>query len=615
MSWQYTPYALPLFLATATLLGLTAIAWRRRQMPGARVFGMLTLVVAIWTLGYAFELGSTTLGQIVFWAKLEYFGIVGGTFCAMLLTLIYTQRRHWLTPTRLAGLALIPAITLALVWTNELHGLIWRTVGLIRIGPVARFDVTYGWWFAVHTIYSYAILLGCQVLLYQAFLRSKRPYRGQAAVLALSASAPLLGNIIYLAGLSPFPNLDLTPFAFALGGLLWAIGLFRYRLLDIVPVARDTIIESMSDAMFVLDAQGRLVDLNPAAQALLGAGVGNPIGQPSAQVFARWPDMIERYRTTTKATAEIELAQEPHRYFDLRISPVYDRNHHLTGRLIVLRDVTERRQMEQELQQAKEAAESASRAKSTFLASMSHELRTPLTAILGYGELLQMQVQNPQANLAEIGNDISRIQAAGTHLLALISDILDLSKIEAGKLELYLESFDVPKMIAQVGSTVHPLIERNANLLELRCPPDLGCMHADLTRVQQILFNLLSNAAKFTDHGRILLTAQRTVEDGGEWFVFNVADTGIGMTPEQIQNLFKDFTQAAPSTTRKYGGTGLGLALSSRFCRMMGGTISATSQSGRGSVFTVRLPASVVVTPEAHAQAVSELERWIQTMV
>jgi PAS domain S-box-containing protein len=474
-------------------------------------------------------------------------------------------------------------------------------------------------------------------LVVQAFLRSTRPYRGQAGVLVVSWAVPLIGNALYLSKVSPFPNLDLTPFAFTLAGLLWAWGLFHYHLLDIVPVAREAIIESMSDAVIVLDARGRIVDVNPAAERILRRRAAEVIGQPASQILAARSDLVERYRDAAEAQDEIVVDGEMRRLYDLRISPLYDKQHHLTGRLIVLRDITERKHVEEELYRAKEAAEAASRAKTTFLTNMSHELRTPLTSILGYSELLKMRTVD--RGLPDFASDLDRIRSAGNHLLVLISDILDLSKIEAGKLELYLETFDVPGLVVFGGCTVRPQVERNANTLEVHCPDDLGKMRADMTRVQQILFNLLSNAAKFTERGLITLEVARlepttdhrpsTAESEPDKEIriqgelpdanllvspspglpvshssvveFRVSDTGIGMTDEQMHGLFTDFMQADASTTRKYGGTGLGLALSARFCRMMGGELTVESQSGKGSVFTVRLPMVVDAGPDTLA--------------
>jgi signal transduction histidine kinase/DNA-binding response OmpR family regulator len=272
------------------------------------------------------------------------------------------------------------------------------------------------------------------------------------------------------------------------------------------------------------------------------------------------------------------------------------------GELLVLamEDVTERRHAEEETARARRASDAANRTKSLFLANMSHELRTPLNAILGYSEMLQEEAA--ERELGAFAADLERIHAAGRHLLALINDILDLSKIEAGKMELFLERFDVGELVADVAATLRPLVEKNDDTLCLELAPELGEMRADQTKVRQALLNLLSNAVKFTHGGTITVNAGRQVMDGAEWIVLRVADTGIGMSAEQIVKLFQDFTQADASTTRRFGGTGLGLALTRRFCQMMGGDVTLNSAAGEGSVFTITLPASVAdPRPEAGA--------------
>ncbi len=303
-------------------------------------------------------------------------------------------------------------------------------------------------------------------------------------------------------------------------------------------------------------------------------------------------------------------------------------------------------------EEARTAADDANKAKSAFLANMSHELRTPLNAIIGYSEMLQEEA----LDLDQKGfvPDLEKIHGAGKHLLGLINDVLDLSKIESGKMTLYLEDFDVARLVNEVAATVQPLITKNRNKLEVECAAELGTMHADVTKVRQTLFNLLSNASKFTEKGVIRLdvgkngppsprpsplgrggivgsasakgaglvdreVANASPSPGGEGrgegerstiqadhasrITFKVSDTGIGMTPEQLSKLFQAFTQADASTSRKYGGTGLGLAISRKFCQMMGGDITVTSEHGKGSTFTVVLPAQVKeVTPEVAAE-------------
>ena len=280
--------------------------------------------------------------------------------------------------------------------------------------------------------------------------------------------------------------------------------------------------------------------------------------------------------------------------------------HH--GELLVLamEDVTERRRVEEEVAKAKEASEAANRTKSLFLANMSHELRTPLNAIVGYSEMLQEEAA--EKHLDSFVSDLEKINESGRQLLGLINDILDLSKIEAGKMELYLESFDVNALIAEVASTIQPMVAKNANELNIQTAPDLGGMLADQVKVRQALFNLLSNAAKFTHEGFITLQAERQRMDGSEWIVFRVTDTGIGLTEDKILRLFQDFTQADASTTRKFGGTGLGLALTRRFCQMMGGDVTVRSVPGEGSTFTIKIPA---VVSELKVDPVEELETHV----
>ncbi|MBK5258768.1 MAG: response regulator [Thermoanaerobaculia bacterium] len=262
--------------------------------------------------------------------------------------------------------------------------------------------------------------------------------------------------------------------------------------------------------------------------------------------------------------------------------------------VLAMEDVTERRRAEGEVAKAKEAAETANRTKSLFLANMSHELRTPLNAIMGFSEMLLEEAV--ERNLEDFSADLQKISTAGRHLLGLINDILDLSKIEAGKMELHLESFDISSLIAEVASTIELQVEKNGNTLEINCASEIGSMRADLSKVRQGLFNLVSNATKFTHGGRVKIEAERQMMNGIDWIMFRITDTGIGLSAEQILRLFQSFTQADASTTRKFGGTGLGLALTRRFCQMMGGDVTVHSVLGEGSIFTIKLPATVSET-------------------
>ena len=259
-------------------------------------------------------------------------------------------------------------------------------------------------------------------------------------------------------------------------------------------------------------------------------------------------------------------------------------------------EITTQKNVEAAIENAKDMAEQASRTKAEFLANMSHELRTPLNAIIGYSQILQEDLEDLGQTSAL--TDLKRIESAGKHLLRLINDVLDLSKIDAGKMDLYIESVSIPRLIEEVQSLTGPLAKKRSNKLEFHVPGELPVLQVDFTKLKQCLLNLVSNACKFTEQGAIRVA----VEAAGEYIRFEVADTGIGMTEAQTERLFQAFTQADASTTRQFGGTGLGLAITRRFCQMMGGDVSVRSVPGEGSVFTIVLPvnaADFVAKPKA----------------
>ena len=282
------------------------------------------------------------------------------------------------------------------------------------------------------------------------------------------------------------------------------------------------------------------------------------------------------------------------RNMQVRAVPLRDDDDELREWIGAHTDITERRQAEADLVTAKEAAENANRAKSQFLANMSHELRTPLSAVIGYSEMLEEELEDIGG--PSLIDDVRKIQMNARHLLSMINDVLDLSKIEAERMTTYVERFDVATLLADVTATVGALVAKKSNRLTLDLGDEsaLGAMSTDLVKLRQCLFNLISNAAKFCENGTIVLQARREAES----LVFRVSDTGIGMTPEQLDRLFERFAQADDSTTRRFGGSGLGLAITRAFCRLLGGDVSVESVEGKGSTFTIIVPAMLAPTPQ-----------------
>jgi PAS domain S-box-containing protein len=344
-------------------------------------------------------------------------------------------------------------------------------------------------------------------------------------------------------------------------------------------------------AIVTLDTRHDIVSCNPAFEQLYGYAQSEVVGRNLDEMISTSATRSEAVAITQHVLQQGAMRSIGQRrrkdgtLVDVEVLgvPVLVEGK-LVGLMGLYHDISE-------LTRARSAAEEANSAKSQFLANMSHELRTPLNAIIGYSEMLAEEVAD--IGHEELAPDLEKIRTAGRHLLALINDILDLSKIEAGKTELFIEEFDVAAMIDDVATTIRPLVAKNANRLEVRVGA-VGSMRADLTKVRQMLLNLLSNACKFTQDGVVSITAERVPSaDGGETLVFRVTDSGIGMTPAQMDKLFEAFSQAENSTSKKYGGTGLGLAISRKFARMMGGDITVASEAQRGSVFTTRIPAVV----------------------
>nr|WP_283809661.1 PAS domain-containing hybrid sensor histidine kinase/response regulator [Lujinxingia vulgaris] len=379
-----------------------------------------------------------------------------------------------------------------------------------------------------------------------------------------------------------------------------------------------SLLSAVEDGVCAIDRRGRLLFANPAATRLfrgtldddfkllerLGVDHTDP-DQPATEPERSAQTLLNSGATLRDDDGLLERNGASALPVSYILSPI-ERDGVVVGAVCVIRDVTEQKEVADRLQRlndeitrARDQAIEANQAKSSFLANMSHELRTPLNAVIGYTELIREDAEVFGYN--EITPDLGKIYTAAKHLLSLINDILDLSKIEAGRHEIVWESFDLGELIDDVVSTIEPVAREKNNHFEVVAEEGLGTIRADRIKLRQILINLLSNACKFTEGGRVTLNVRREDTGPGENFVFDVTDTGIGVVQEKIDELFEPFTQADNSTTRQYGGTGLGLTITQHFCRMMGGFINATSSPGEGSTFSVHLPAPLVASEALNA--------------
>ena len=362
----------------------------------------------------------------------------------------------------------------------------------------------------------------------------------------------------------------------------WLVDKFRTKEAE-----TRAVVNTAPDGIMTVDRQGTILTANDAAQGIFGADGRRLVGKNVHHLIASLTDE-NLLRMTDFGAPEEHTAAGAYDSFPVEISFGLLEDDDDPQVVLVFRDITGRKESERQLKRARDEALEASRAKSRFLANMSHELRTPLNAVIGYSEML---LEDSDDDTSQFSTDLERIRSAGKHLLTLINDILELSKIEARRMSIHTEPFELRPLCEEVIDTIAPLIEESGNELILQLPDESTTMVSDPTKVRQILFNLLGNAAKFTEDGTVRLTVLE--DEKADKIVFVVEDTGIGMNEEQLDRVFDAFQQADTSTTRQFGGTGLGLTITDHFCTLLDGSIDVESEQGEGTTFTVRLAAEL----------------------
>ncbi|MBN1284257.1 MAG: PAS domain-containing protein [Anaerolineae bacterium] len=599
MDWQFNPYTIALFIVSAVLAATTYFVWRRRTTPGARLLTILILSIALWTLGRGLEIGNTSLAGTVFWAKAQYIAVESTILALAAFAAQYTGREHWLTLRNLALLAVIPCITIAAVWTNEMHQLVWQNVTLNLDGPMPDMHFSRGPWYWVNVAYTYLILLAAAGMFLLAVIRSHYLYRGQAFLIVVSVLAPWAMNILYIAGIDPLPGMDLTPFAFAVSGLALALSLFRYRLLDIMPVAHTEVIGNLPDAVMVLDCQDRVVDLNPAARQLIGGDM-TVVGQDAGVVLAQWPNLIDKYKGAQAAFAQITLETAgATRHFDLRISPLRSRR----GRLIVLRDNTDLLRAIAEREALIEELEKLVEDLDAFSHTVAHDLKTPLSVISGYALLLKDKFDQLSESQRQI---YLHAIARGTHKMHNIIEALLLLASVRRMEEVELSPLDMARVVSEAQQRLANIIqEYNATVVIPNAwPAALGYA----PWVEEVWANYLSNACKYGGEPPYIELGAKPQSNGK--VCFWVHDNGPGIAPEQQGQLFTQFTRLEQA---KVEGHGLGLSIVHRIVTKLGGEVGVDSAPGAGSTFSFTLPTASLGHKEmtnAPSQSTTSARPW-----
>ncbi|HET7481070.1 MAG TPA: histidine kinase N-terminal 7TM domain-containing protein [Rubrobacteraceae bacterium] len=571
---QFTFYTLALTAGAAVAAALAFYSWRRRGSSGARELALLMAAVSVWSLCYGFEFLFTALNAKLFWASVRYAGVVTVPVAWVLFALRYTGRERWISGRNLALLAVVPAVTLALVWTNWAHHLFWLHATTDTTETFLL--VEQGAWFWVFFAYSYLLVALGAFFLVSMFVRSPGLYRGQGGALLVGALAPWVGNGMYFLGFWPLPNLDPTPLAFLVSGIAVSWSLFRYRLLDIVPVARDTVIERMNDAVIVTDTRRRVVDLNPAARRLLGAQGTGTVGSPLALLAPDFDALLEGYGEADEAHKEVPFGDGAEgREYEMSLSSLRDRRGYLTGHLLVLRDVTERKLAERELLRQRADLARTNAELEHFAYLIAHDLRAPLRAINGFSQIL---LEDHGDTLDAGGRDyLTRVADAARHMGHIIDELLDLSSLT--RAELRRETVDLSALVRGISDELRQGDPTRAVTFDIQRDLTAEC---DRRLLRIALANLLDNAWKFTSRQPEARIEFGTEERDGA-VVYFVRDNGVGFDMAHAKKLFGAFQRLHSAS--EFEGAGIGLAAVERVVERHGGRVWAESDIGRGATF------------------------------
>lgn len=552
-----------LILTAIVSLGLAAFGYKHRSASGARALSILMIAVAEWCVCSAAEWLTPSLPAKLLFANLSYLGI--GTLPAAMMILALQYSRPGYSPRWFTCflLGVEPVAVLILALTNQSHHLLRTSATLISVDGLQALDVKLGPAFWGHTVYSY-VLLACSVVLLfrQIWHSSSSQFIGQVLSMLIGILAPWVGNVLYLVGLNPVPYFDFTPVGFMITGIALYYGIFRFHLLDLVPVARDIVLESMKDAVIVLNLQNRIVDANRAALTLFDLSREQIFGGKASSILPA-PFAPKDEHPPADEASEIKWNQC---YYRISNSPVCANGQSRVGTLILLQDITERKQTE--------------RMKDEFVSVVSHELRTPVTSIRASLGLLAGEVVGV---LPEQMKSLVAISLEDTERLSrLLDDILDMERIQEGKMEFRHQTLDLVDLARRSLDGIRCYAKQFGVQFQLEASVSNALVHADSDRMMQVMTNLLSNAAKFSpQNGEIKIMIER--KEGA--FRVSVADHGPGIPENFRSRIFQPFAQADSSDSRGRGGTGLGLSICKAIIEKHGGQLGFQSEAGAGSTF------------------------------
>lgn len=590
------------FLATAGLLCFAIVLFigqTRSNAVGARALMVLLSALGFWDITYAFFWVEAFGVPRLFWLDITYVGVVIVPTAIFIFSCQIVQADSWLNWRAIGLLALQPVIVLLLMVTDPWHNLFYagnRALNVSMIlyaGPV----------FWMNVVYSYTLVLVSTVLLARKWRQSQGLYRRQIGMILAGFGLTWLNSIIFIAGLNPLPGADNTPFSFSVTALIFAYALYRYRLLDVVPIARDLLVERMQDGLIVLDANHRLLDINPAARSALDPQGRWEIGKPAPREFLRFPQLIDELYAVTESHTVLTLdTGNKGIYVDLQVMPLVNHQKRFVGRLLVWRDITEHKRLEEKLEErvAQRTAELAQandrlmdldRLKDEFVARVGHELRTPLTNIQLYLHLLGKASPDKRPGYMQT------LSSEAHQLQRLIEDLLSISQLNHEESQIDTVPVDVNAVVAEVVKNRTPMALTTGVDLQVQVDVNLPLALADEAMLREVLRHLTDNALSYAPHSTVTLRTYVEQHPDQSWICLRVQDTGPGVAEHERDYLFDRFFRGETASSYEIPGTGLGLSICRLLMQRMGGEITLDEATTSGTAFTVRLrPALAVPT-------------------
>ncbi len=592
-----------ILISGSILLFFVVVTIREKNDKCAYYMKWMLAAAAFWAIINGIELALYDIGAKVVLSKIAYIGTCSVIPFWLLFVLSYVKQELNLKKCFRCIIFGPPVIMLLFVFTNEYHQLVWPSLTPVEVNGGIRLVYGHGIMVILFAIYSAVIMLYGVVMLMIFLHDSPALIRRQVLLMLVASLSPWILNIVYLLGLSPIQGVDLTPIGFIITGVIFQFAVKCCKMLDLMPIARHILFDEIIDGVLVIDGKNRIMDINSATVDILSMQEDQLVGKSIDEILPMMSKNLSKIANGNRISNTSFSFNG--KCIDVKLSSLSNKSCKF-GYLAVLRDITNIRQAQAELMEAKEAAEAADIAKGRFLANISHEVRTPMNGIIGFMDLLSRTGLD-----AEQSEYLQDARSAAQTLLQLLNDILDYSKSESGMLQLESISFNLHMLVRETVILFEPSARRNGT--ELSCNISGGVpeyVYGDPVRLRQILANLIGNAVKFTEHGKVTVIVDANVDaDKKARLRFEICDTGIGMKEEAIDKIFQAFTQADVSTTRKYGGTGLGLAITKKIVDSYRGTIEVQSEPGKGSCFIVSLkletaePASVNVSVEQKCYA------------